>query len=458
MSLLMEALKKAERAKQAAEGAAGEAAAPESGDQPGAQSGELQLAGEDASLAAAVPAETPADTAAPATPNRDPRHGRVDFPRLELESIDDREFDLDPVKPRGAARETPATEARGRATARTVFEAKQAGGRNRNPLIIGSLALLAVLGIGTYFAVQIFSSGGSSLTGPQLASGPVPPRPALPPPAAPAPATPVVAPAAVTLTPTPAPAAAETAKPVEPAPGVKIATFVARPAPKADIVSRSGVTPVGANLSAAGQRKAQAPGDVHVSPPSVRANPVLNSAYDAYLANNIDAARNGYAAVLERDPANRDALLGLAGIAAREQHYADAETLYLRVLNHDPLDIYAQAGLIAIRSPANPVAAETRLKTLIASKPDAAFLHYALGNLYAGQQRWNDAEQEHFRAFALDSDNADYCYNLAVALDHMRQSREALAHYQRALTLATATPASFDADRLRARIGELQQQ
>ena len=44
-------------------------------------------------------------------------------------------------------------------------------------------AIAVVLAIGTYFAVQIFSTGGSSLTGPKLASGPVPPRPSLPPPA-----------------------------------------------------------------------------------------------------------------------------------------------------------------------------------------------------------------------------------------------------------------------------------
>jgi tetratricopeptide (TPR) repeat protein len=239
---------------------------------------------------------------------------------------------------------------------------------------------------------------------------------------------------------------------------VKLAALDARPVARTENFSRPGAAPAVAGLPAGSQRKAQAPGDVSVSPASVRTNPVLNNAYDAYLANDLNAARNGYVAVLERDPSNRDALLGLAGIAAREQHYADAETLYLRVLDHDPLDAYAQTGLIAIRSPANPVAAETRLKTLIAAKPDAAFLHYALGNLYAGQKRWNDAEQEHFRAFALDNESADYCYNLAVALDHMRQPREALAHYRRALTLAAARPASFDADRLRARIGELQLQ
>ena len=450
MSLLMEALKKAERAKQAAEGASGETAAPESG--------ELQLAAEDAPAAAAEPPAAEPAQAAPAAP-RDLRQGRVDFPRLELESIDDREFDLDPVKPKAAAsRETPGSEARGRATARTVFDAKQAG-RNRGPMVIGSLAVLAALGIGTYFAVQMLTTGASSLTGPQLASGAVPPREPLPQRIAPAIASPVVQPAAAVIPP-PGPIVADTeaAKPVEPAAGAKLPTREARPAATSRSIAQPRATPVLAGLPAAGQRKANAPGDVQVSPASVRVNPVLNRAYDAYLANDFDAARKGYGTVLERDPSNRDALLGLASIAAREQHYADAEALYLRVLNDDPLDSYAQTGLIAIRSPANPVAAETRLKTLIAAKPDAAFLHYALGNLYAGQKRWNDAEQEQFRAFALDSDNADYCYNLAVALDHMRQRREALAHYQRALTLAAARPASFDADRLRARIGELQLQ
>jgi tetratricopeptide (TPR) repeat protein len=258
-------------------------------------------------------------------------------------------------------------------------------------------------------------------------------------------AKPDVAVIAVTTTPATASPAVTALRP--PRQGIRVAARTNGPA----------VFPAGA-AAGAKSRNTRAPGEVQVSPTAtVRVNPVLDTAYSAYLANNMPAARDGYNAVLERDPANRDALLGLAGVAARERRYDEAEALYLRILNTDPLDAYAQTGLIAIRGQADPLTAESRLKTLIASRPDAAFLHYALGNLYAKQKRWNDAEQEHFRAFALDGDNADYCYNLAVSLDQMRQSSQALAHYQRALALAAARPASFDADRLRTRISELQQ-
>jgi tetratricopeptide (TPR) repeat protein len=475
MSLLMEALKKAERAKQAALEQGGEQAAP--------QTGELQLTPNDPAAAAAASAEgesagaadeTPAAAASPHPLLRDPRQSRLDFPRLELESIDDREFDLDPVKPR-QARTPDASEDRNRAAARTVFEAKHpdSPAKNRTPLIIGALALLLGIGIAGYFWKQLQGSG-SGLTSPQLAAGAVAPRPPMPP--APVP----VAVAAAT----PAPAAASPVAPL-PSPPVLVSAADTPAAaaqtdmpPVAKARPRIRLIPAATDAAPATRPRAIATGtqrdrqresqrdakrdtpssQVRISPSGVTVNPVLDAAYRAYLANDFTSARNNYNAVLERDPANRDALLGLAGIAAREHHNDEAETLYIRILRADPTDPYAQTGLISVRGEADPVTAESRLKTLLAAEPNAAYLHYALGNLYARQKRWNDAEQEHFRAFALDSDNADYCYNLAVALDQLRQPKPALTHYERALVLAAAKPASFDPARLRARISELQKQ
>jgi tetratricopeptide (TPR) repeat protein len=397
---------------------------------------------------------------------RDPRQARLDFPKLELESIDDREFDLDPVPRRPGKDAGNDAEARGRATARSVFEAKQSDlpARSRVPLIVGVCAIILVLGIGGYFMIQMRS--GSSLAGPQLASGPLANRPSLPAVAVqPASATQIAAdagkpptmPAAAPALPAASVILPDTGTAREAAtPPARRLSSPPRPGSRMEAGTRAklqALTP----SAAASRPQGPALGEVRVSPSAVSVNPVLSAAYSAYAANDLAAARNGYTAVLERDPANRDALLGLAGIAAREQRNDEAENLYLRILHTDPTDAYAQTGLISIRSTADPVAAESRLKTLIASQPDSAFLHYALGNLYAKQRRWNDAEQEQFRAFALDGDNADYCYNLAVSLDQMRQSRQALTHYQRALALAAVRPASFDPIRLRARISELQQ-
>jgi tetratricopeptide (TPR) repeat protein len=51
----------------------------------------------------------------------------------------------------------------------------------------------------------------------------------------------------------------------------------------------------------------------------------------------------------------------------------------------------------------------------LAAQPDSPTLNFALGNLYAQQGRWNDAQQAYFRAFAGDGDNPDYQFNLASA-------------------------------------------
>ena len=53
------------------------------------------------------------------------------------------------------------------------------------------------------------------------------------------------------------------------------------------------------------------------------------------------------------------------------------------------------------------------LKQLIAREP-SAYLYFTLGNIYADQNRWPDAQQAYFQAHHLQPDNPDYAYNLAV--------------------------------------------
>ena len=108
--------------------------------------------------------------------------------------------------------------------------------------------------------------------------------------------------------------------------------------------------------------------------------------------------------------------------------------------------------LIALTENIDPAAAESRVKTLLAAEPEAAHLHFTLGNLYAGQERWPEAQQAYFDAFRLDDENADYAFNLAVSLDRLLQRRTALDYYRLALDLATRRPASFDSASVTERI------
>ncbi|MFM9888367.1 MAG: tetratricopeptide repeat protein [Burkholderiales bacterium] len=182
----------------------------------------------------------------------------------------------------------------------------------------------------------------------------------------------------------------------------------------------------------------------------------MDEAYAAFQRGDIDAARQLYMRVAQSDPTNRDAQLGLAAVDLRTQSLSSAESRYIKLLEIDPRDSHALAGLAAIRGAGDPVQAESRIKTLLTQQPDSAMLHFVLGNQYASQARWNEAQQAYFRAFSGDPENADFAFNLAVSLDQIRQERFALEYYERALRLSNGRQVAFDRTRTATRVKELQ--
>jgi len=190
------------------------------------------------------------------------------------------------------------------------------------------------------------------------------------------------------------------------------------------------------------------------APPQV--HPKVDSAYSAYQAGDLAAARADYQDALREDAGNRDALLGLAAIDVRTGRFEAAEAAYLRLLQTDPNDSHAQAGLIALRGGRlDPLATESRVKTLLAADPGANVLHFTLGNQLAQQGRWAEAQRAYFKAYTAEPDNADFAYNLAVSLDHLRQTKPALEYYRRAVSLAEKRGAGFDLEAARARVAQL---
>jgi tetratricopeptide (TPR) repeat protein len=197
-------------------------------------------------------------------------------------------------------------------------------------------------------------------------------------------------------------------------------------------------------------------GDVQVtrSTPAPTINPGVRAGYAALNAGDLAAARQQYAAALRDDASNRDALLGSAAVALREGRDDEAAGYYARLLAANPRDAEAIAGLTALR-PGGGDRAEIRLRGLLRDNPEAAPVHFALGNLYARQGRWQEAQQAYFRAWTAAPGNADYAFNLAVGLDRLNQGRLAREYYQRALALAAGGPAAFDRAAVQRRLLEL---
>ncbi|MFP5392735.1 MAG: tetratricopeptide repeat protein [Gammaproteobacteria bacterium] len=304
------------------------------------------------------------------------------------------------------------------------------------------------------------TSGAAVVVPPELAGAALPPD-ALPPgaaspgiaaaqpyaavpPAASAPAAPPVA-AAPAPAPAPAPAASRSGPPDSRS---SMPPDMYMQGPPAQASGGAPSVPSGAVLGAADNAnirvaRASVPGQV---------NPALQTGFAAVQQGDLDGARQQYQSVLREDGNNRDALLGLAFVSVREGRPDQAGALYGRLLDIDPNDSDALAGLAGLRA-GDPAQLESRLRHALERHPDSGALLFALGNLYARQQRWGEAQQHYFRAYTAAPTNPDYAFNLAVGLDRLNQPKLALTYYQRALE--AAGPVNFDRAAVTQRVREL---
>ncbi len=178
-------------------------------------------------------------------------------------------------------------------------------------------------------------------------------------------------------------------------------------------------------------------------------------AWQAFHEGRYQEAEQLYTAVLRKEPLNRDALLGLAAIAVATGDAGAAQDFYLRLLERDPRDSLAQAGMVSLQGHRQPAQAIARVQQLIATNPDQGGLHFVLGNLYAAQKRWSYAQQAYFKAYTSDPGNPDYLFNLAVSLDHLGKQRQALNFYRQALEHAQRRRARFSTEVVSRRIEAL---
>lgn len=248
--------------------------------------------------------------------------------------------------------------------------------------------------------------------------------------------SPVPAISAIPAPPASAALANPTVNPATAAPAAAAPAAVAAPSVPAPVAPRDTIKIVGGSAT-----------------PSI--HPLLNEAYTALNSGNLDQAQRLYQSMLRTDANNVDALLGLAAIAAQQSDAGQAAKHYMRILEIEPRNALAQAGLIGMLGRADPLAAETRLKQLIASEP-SAYLYFTLGNLYADLNRWPDAQLAYFQAHHLQPGNPDYAFNLAVGLEHIGQARLALNFYRNALQLAAAGRANFNTSDVKQRIVKLE--
>lgn len=427
----MEALKKAERTKQGqtvppAEKPGDAAETPNPVAAPGPGLSLLPQEGAAGHVDTTGTSDFPSITATQETPSSIPDLAPMATPNIEPEPRPQPAASQVEVPSQAPPQDVRKIEA-ARQKAKTVLSAKHPA-RSRTLLLAGTAAAIALglAGFGIYYW-QITSTGTMVL--PASAPQPAIPVDAGAPPQQGTPAAPAQNPIEK-----PAPVTAQASPP---------ATSAADDPARTE--ARSGSEPFKENPAIR----------IRQSAATSQLNPTLGKAYQSFLSGDTGAAQQLYQKVLQQEPNNRDALLGLAAIAMKQKQAGQAAAYYGKLLDLDPADPEALAAQIGLQGQTDPAQSESRLKKILLQNPQADAAHFALGNLYAQQSRWAEAQQSYFRAYSSAPGNADYAFNLAVSLDHLNQGKLALDYYQRAL--AQPGPANFDKSSVQTRIRELLQ-
>jgi TolA-binding protein len=245
---------------------------------------------------------------------------------------------------------------------------------------------------------------------------------------------------------TPGPATAPVIATAEPPPAAAAAPAIAEPQPATKVVESE---PEVIAEAPAGPLSPIRISRTHATSEHDR---MVRTAYAAYQAGDYQSAAVHYLAVLNDRPDTLDALVGMGAVALKSNDLRRAAEYFGRVLKLDPKNQTAAAALIGLQRGSDPTESESALKYMLQESPDSPFLYFILGNVYAAQSRWPEAQQAFFDAYRNDSAKPDYAMNLAASLDRLGQSQPALDYYGVALKLAESQPAGFDTAKVRARV------
>lgn len=182
----------------------------------------------------------------------------------------------------------------------------------------------------------------------------------------------------------------------------------------------------------------------------------LDAAWLAYESGQYDEATKLYKETLSFEKNNRDALLGLGAIAILEKNKTQAKNIYLALLELDPRDPIATAALASLHNDLSTLDSDKAyLLSMLEKNPGANHLNFALGNIYAQQNKWKSAQQYYFNAWQYNNENADYLFNLAVSMDQLSKQEQAINFYKESLLKSVNKQVSFSREAVEKRISEL---
>ncbi len=197
---------------------------------------------------------------------------------------------------------------------------------------------------------------------------------------------------------------------------------------------------------------------IRVSASAMDPTTELGAAYDALMGGDTEVAIRIYQEILSRNPAQEDALFGLAATYHRTGQVDNARPLYGRLLAQNPNNREALNNFLMLVSNESPRDALQELAQLERRNPDYSPIPAQMGIILDRIGDADAAQSKMMRAIELSPENWVYKYNLAIMLDRRGAYADAASIYgeliQASLQGATLP---VDMDALQARLNYIAQ-
>lgn len=164
----------------------------------------------------------------------------------------------------------------------------------------------------------------------------------------------------------------------------------------------------------------------------------VGSGYNALLRGEYDTALGFYDQALEQEPSSVLALLGRGASLQKLRKFDEAQVSYEKVLKVDPDNREALTNVTAIIGERAPTEALNRLLELEKVYPSFSPIKAQIGLIYAKAGKMEPALDYLRRATILTPDSAMYQYSLALVMDRMGMTEQAIAAYQQVMSAISA--------------------
>ena len=176
--------------------------------------------------------------------------------------------------------------------------------------------------------------------------------------------------------------------------------------------------------------------ETKVSDSGTRIGGLMEEALAQHRGGNLAGAERTYAAILEIDRRNAQALTLLGTLQAQQSKFEDAERSLARSLKIERKQPFALNSLgnvlHALRRHRDAIA---RYEQAIALKPDHAAAYSNRGNALKALNRYADALASYDKATAIDPSYADAHVRRGDALRELKRHDDAVLSYEKALRL-----------------------